>query len=95
MDIHTIIYKPLMTEKATTAAAGKQYMFEVSPNANKYQIKQALESMYGVKVSSVTVSVRKGKVRRVGKKMISKKMSDRKIAVVRVTEGVINVFPQA
>lgn len=95
MDIQHIILKPLLTEKATGAAQGKQYMFEVHRNANKHQIAHALETLYGVKVASVKVSVRKGKVRKVGRKMKTKEMPDRKIAVARVSEGVINVFPQA
>lgn len=95
MNIQHIILKPLLTEKATGAAAAKQYTFEVNRNANKHHVKQALEQLYGVKVASVTMSVRKGKVRRVGRRMMPKQMADRKIAVARVTEGVINVFPQA
>lgn len=95
MDIQHVIIKPLLTEKATGAAQIKKYTFEVNRNANKNQVKVALEKMYGVKVASVTMSVRKGKVRRVGRKMSPKPMADRKIAVARVTEGVINVFPQA
>lgn len=95
MDIQHVIVKPLLTEKATGAATVKQYTFEVNRHANKYQVKTALEKLYGVKVASVTISVRKGKVRRVGRKMSPKEMPERKIAVARVTEGVINVFPQA
>lgn len=94
MKIDNVIIKPVLTEKATQAAQGKTYTFEVSKLANKNQVKTVLESIYGVKVKTVRVSVRKGKVKRVGKRQTSKDMPDRKIAVVTVTEGTINVFPQ-
>lgn len=77
MDIYHTIVRPLVTEKGTfqsqqsydeTAsrlARGGSYSFEVHPEANKAQIKQAIEKIYNVKVLSVRTANRAGKPRRV------------------------------
>jgi len=67
MDLHSIIKRPLVTEKGTIVREmHNQYMFEVSPVATKYQIRTAIESMFKVHVEDVrTINVR-GKIKRVG-----------------------------
>lgn len=91
-----IIVKPVVTEKTTDLAnKNKQYAFEIGMNASKHQVRQALETLYKVKVSEVHVVVRKGKVRRTGRRMMTKKLADKKIAYVRLKEGVFDFFPQA
>ena len=53
-----ISIKPIITEKATQLTDSlKVYTFRVSPEANKYQIKDLVEKMYGVKVANVNTSV--------------------------------------
>lgn len=70
MDIYHTIIRPLVTEKTTyqarqTAKAhGGTYSFEVHPLANKTQIKDAVEKIYGVRVLDVRTSNRPGKLRR-------------------------------
>jgi len=70
MDIYHTIIRPLVTEKSTyqarqaTKSQGGTYSFEVHPEANKAQIKDAVEKIYGVKVVDVRTSNRPGKVRR-------------------------------
>jgi large subunit ribosomal protein L23 len=70
MDIYHTIIRPLVTEKSThqsrqaTKDMGGSYSFEVHPLANKMQIKDAVEKIYGVKVFDVRTSNRPGKVRR-------------------------------
>lgn len=70
MDIYHTIVRPLVTEKTTFQARqtarehGGTYSFEVHPEANKTQIKDAVEKIYGVKVLDVRTSNRPGKVRR-------------------------------
>lgn len=62
-----IIKAPLITERlATMTEFNNIYGFKVDRRANKIQIKQAIESLWGVKVVSVNTQVRKGKPRRVG-----------------------------
>lgn len=57
-----ITIKPVITEKATKLTDRLQvYTFRVSPEANKYQIKQLVEEMYGVKVTRVNTAVVRGK----------------------------------
>ncbi len=70
MDLYHVIIRPLITEKSThqtksvTTHAGGTYSFEVHPDANKVQIKDAIEKVYRVKVVDVRTSNRPGKVRR-------------------------------
>ena len=95
MKINDIIVKPVLTEKATSGAQSKIYTFEVGKKANKNTVKETLETVFGVKISKVRMLVRKGKVKKVGRKMVSKLSASKKIALVHVKEGTINVFPQA
>jgi large subunit ribosomal protein L23 len=65
MEYANIIIKPLLTEKSTRLQVSKNtYAFEVSSDANKCQIKEAVEKLYSVKVADVRTMVRKGKPRR-------------------------------
>jgi len=95
MKITNIISRPLVTEKSTQLAQNKVYQFEVNANANKHQIAQTIEELFAVKVDNVRISIRKGKEKRVGKKMMTKKRADKKIAYVKLSEGSIDLFPQA
>lgn len=92
----TILLKsPVVTEKATALALKNVYLFVVGTFATKGQIKQAVESYYNVTVGSIRISIRKGKVQRVGKRMIPKLIANKKIAYVTVTKGSISLFPKA
>jgi large subunit ribosomal protein L23 len=70
MDIYHVIIRPLVTEKSTYQSRqesqdhGGTYSFEVHPEANKAEIRDAVEKIYGVKVMDVRTSNRPGKVRR-------------------------------
>ncbi len=65
--LHRVIVRPIVTEATSTAYTDKgEYTFEVHPDANKQEIRQAIERLFGVKVTGVwTMNVR-GKQRRVG-----------------------------
>ena len=68
-DIYAVVIRPLVTEKGTHQAERRNsYAFEVAPEANKAQIKQAIEKIYNVKVVDVRTANRKGKPRRAGYK---------------------------
>lgn len=95
MKITNIISRPLVTEKSTQLAQNKVYQFEVNTHANKHQVAQTIEELFKVKVDNVRIAIRKGKEKRVGKKMVTKKRSDVKIAYVKLSEGTIDLFPQA
>lgn len=65
MDTTQVIIKPLVTEKSTHQQQTRNaYAFKVHPDANKPQIKQAVEKIYNVKVVDVRTMTRKGKPRR-------------------------------
>jgi len=81
MDVHNVIIRPLITEQGIHFANTKRaYPFEVNRKANKVQIKNAVEDIYGVKVRKVRTANRKGKHRRRGR--IIGKTADWKKAVV-------------
>jgi large subunit ribosomal protein L23 len=86
MDTTNVIIKPLVTEKSTHQQTTRNaYAFQVHPDANKQQIKQAVEAIYSVKVADVRTMNRKGKPRRAKFKMT--KTSDWKRAIVVLDEN--------
>ncbi|MBI4225523.1 50S ribosomal protein L23 [Candidatus Roizmanbacteria bacterium] len=95
MKFNDILIKPILTEKATNLANTNIYMFETNFKANKHNIKEALEKLYKVKVKQVKILIRKGKKRKVGRRMTFKKLADKKIAFIQLEEGKIDLFPQA
>lgn len=95
MKINNIIIAPVLTEKATGLVSNSVYMFEINLKSNKFQVKEALEKLYKVKVGEVRISIRKGKTRRYGRRMKAKKLTDRKIAYIKLKEGKLDLFPKA
>lgn len=81
-----IIVGPVVAEKASRVAEqNNQVVLRVLPNANKLEIKHAVETMFDVKVASVTTTNVKGKVKRTGR--IMGKRSDWKKAYVTLVDG--------
>jgi len=95
MKIHEVIVRPIITEKTSALARGSVYAFEVHKDANKNHIAQALKSLYSVTIGSVSVITRKGKEKRIGRRMTPRMLPDKKIAYVKVTKGTIDLFPQS
>ena len=62
-----IIIRPIITERSTTESQKNKYTFEVSRDANKIEIAQAVEEIYGVDVMGVNTLNMKGKLRRTGR----------------------------
>jgi large subunit ribosomal protein L23 len=86
MDNTHVIIKPLITEKSTHQQTTRNaYTFMVHRDANKPQIKQAVEKIYEVKVRNVRTLTRKGKPRRTKTKMAT--TSDWKRAIVVLEEN--------
>ena len=85
MNAHDIIRKPVMTERSYDNMEEKKYTFEVDRRANKTQIKQAVEEVFGVEVEKVNTITRKGKKKRLGR--YEGYRSTRKFAIVKLTEG--------
>ncbi|OUD09422.1 50S ribosomal protein L23 [Marivivens niveibacter] len=61
---YDVIRKPIITEKASMASENGAVVFEVAMGANKPQIKEAVEALFGVKVKAVNTVITKGKVKR-------------------------------
>ncbi len=83
MTSHDIIKRPIITEQSMDQVADKKYTFEVAKNANKIQIKKAVEEIFKVKVQSVTTANFMGKTKRMGVHV--GKRADWKKAVVKLT----------
>lgn len=81
---HDIIRKPVITEKSMADMAEKKYTFIVHVDANKSQIKRAVEEVFNVKVESVNTINGLGKTKRMGVHV--GKRSDYKKVVVTLTE---------
>jgi len=82
-----------VTEKATDLTKKRQYVFNVSPGANKTEIKRAVEDVYGVDVESVRTIKVPGRERRLGRHKGWK--SGYKKAIVKVAEGQeIEILPK-
>ncbi|MBA2176928.1 50S ribosomal protein L23 [Halobacillus locisalis] len=79
-----IIKRPVITEQSADLMGEKKYTFEVSPKANKTEIKVAVEDIFGVSVDSVKTMNLKGKFKRMGR--YGGYRSDRKKAIVKLTE---------
>jgi len=82
---YDVIRKPIITEKATMASENGAVVFEVAIDANKPQIKDAVEKLFGVKVKAVNTSVTKGKTKRF--RGTPGKRKDVKKAYVTLEEG--------
>ena len=85
MDSYRIIDSLLRTEKGAIQGVANKYLFHVQKQANKIQIKKAVEDIYKVKVLSVNTQVVPGKLKRVRREL--GKTPDWKKAVVTLKEG--------
>lgn len=85
--LHEVILRPLiLTEKGETQKEEfNKFFFEVAMRANKVQVKQAVEKLFGVKVADVNTMVVRGKPGRVGRR--TTKRPNWKKAVVTLKEG--------
>ncbi len=81
---YDIIKKPIITEQSMENVVDKVYVFEVAKDANKIEIRQAIEEIFGVKVAKINTMNVPGKEKRMG--VHSGFRPDWKKAVVRLTE---------
>ena len=82
---YDVIIAPVITEKATLASERNQVIFKVAMSATKPQIKEAVEKLFDVKVTSVNTLVRKGKFK--SSRGHAGVQSDVKNAIVTLAEG--------
>jgi large subunit ribosomal protein L23 len=92
--ITDVLKKPVLTEKSLTLQSNEnKYTFDVDVKANKTEVKQAVETMFGVKVLSVNIMNVKPKKKRMGK--YEGKTNRRRKAIVKLAEGEeINYFEE-
>ena len=90
----SVLVKPLVTEKISALNEEGRYGFVVAVKANKIQIKQAVEAMYGVTVEDVNTMRYQGKKksRQTKSGMISGRTASYKKAIVKVAEGEVIDF---
>lgn len=84
-DPHDVILYPIISEKSYSAIDNRQYTFMVDPRSNKSEIKDAVEDVFDVKVTSVNTLRTKGKPRRRG--LTVGRTSTGKKAIVTLAEG--------
>ena len=81
-EYHTII-KPNITEETMDLASDKKYVFQVAKEANKTEVRQAVEKIFGVNVAKVNIMNVNGKTKRMGRYV--GKTADYKKAVITLT----------
>ena len=84
-DPHDVLVKPMVSEKSMILMEDNKYSFVVDKNANKVEIKHAVEELFKVNVLEVTTRIVKGKVKRMGR--TEGKRPDIKRAIVTLKEG--------
>jgi large subunit ribosomal protein L23 len=91
MTVDQVLIEPVLSEKATVLREENKYVFRVHPDANKFQIKDAVNKLFGVKVVDCTVMNVYGKMKRV--RYRAGRTSTWKKAIVKLAPGeTIKVF---
>ncbi|MBN1864221.1 MAG: 50S ribosomal protein L23 [Victivallales bacterium] len=85
-----IVQTLMITERSMEMKDGNKYIFKVARDATKFDIRDAVESIYEVKVGSVNVMNRTGKKKRVGKSL--GRRPNWKKAVVTLSDGSIDII---
>ncbi len=95
MDPRDLIKRPIVTEQASELMEQNKYVFEVERRANKTEIRQAIEKIFGVKVEQVNTMRTPAKRKRVGKHVGY--TQEKKKAIVKLTADskAIEIFDEA
>ena len=80
-----VIVRPIVSEKSYAGLEQNRYTFLVHPDANKTEIKEAIQKIWNVRVLSVNTLVRRGKVKR--QRFTSGRRPDQKRAIVTLSQG--------
>lgn len=84
--VYDVVIRPIITEQSMEHTDIGKYVFEVAPNANKIEIKRAVEGIFGVEVDKVTTMNMQGKRKRTGRYPEGSRKSWKK-AVVKLKPG--------
>ena len=82
---YDVIIKPVISEKSMDDAQNKKYTFKVATDANKTEVKLALEEIFDIEIAKVNIMNVKGKVKRMGRTV--GRTPDSKKAIVTLKEG--------
>ena len=82
---YDVIIKPVISEKSMDVAAMRKYTINVAPDANKTEVKLALEEIFDIEIAKVNIMNVKGKVKRMGRTV--GRTPDSKKAIVTLKEG--------
>lgn len=90
-DYADIIIRPIISEKSMDLRGQREYFFEVDKNANKGQIKEAVEKLFNVKVERVNTLIVKPKPKRSQKRVHGKRGLHKRVekAIVKLAEGYV------
>ena len=92
-NVYDIIKSPVITEQSMDGVADKKYVFMVDINANKTEIKAAVEEIFGVKVAKVNTIRMQGKVKRTGAYPAGKRAAYKKaIVTLKADSKTIELF---
>lgn len=95
-NLHDVIRRPLLTEKSTLLKESQHSLcFEVHRDATKPEIKKAVETLFGVKVSDVRVANMHGKVRRQGRWVGRRPDWKKAYVVLKKDQKMVEFFEQA
>jgi large subunit ribosomal protein L23 len=87
--LHRTILRPIITERSSAAYQDRgEYTFEVAPGATKYAIREAIERLFGVKVTGVWTSNARGKARRVGQSIGRRPHTKKAIVKLRAGDSI-------
>lgn len=89
---HSVLMRPLITEKATRLHGENKYAFEVQKHANKAQVREAVERGFDVKVTAVNVMVMKGKSHRIRGNRIKPGADWKKAVVTLAPDDKLELF---
>lgn len=81
---YDVIIKPVISERSMDDAQNRKYTFKVATDANKTEVKLALQEIFGVEIEKVNIMNVNGKVKRMGRNV--GRTSDYKKAIVTLTE---------
>ncbi|MDO4481953.1 MAG: 50S ribosomal protein L23 [Bacillota bacterium] len=82
---YDVILKPVISEKSMDDTQERKYTFKVAKDANKTQVKQAIEEIFGVEVEKVNIMNCRGKLKRMGR--TAGMTASSKKAIVKLTES--------
>ncbi|NOZ28033.1 MAG: 50S ribosomal protein L23 [Chloroflexi bacterium] len=93
MHVYQVLKRPIVTEKSTDLLEPvNQYAFEVDIRANKHQVKEAVETAFGVRVEKVRIMRMPAKMRRYGRRLVTKRPMWKKAIVTLAPGDTIQFF---